>query len=265
MRKPFVVLVVVTAALWGAFYAWSRRTVRVPVDDLTAPSDDAPRPPDAIAGASMGGADLARGPDRPPVAPPARTTGPTVVRTGDVVVTLAPPAGVELTTGLVIDAEPIGFAVHAKRLALEQEDHSWRFVELPVGRWRVRAFVPGFLDASKDAEVREGVETAVSLPLERGAMASWKVSLLSGEVPETVRVALFDGRGVPREATYETAATTIHGLPEALPVLAPTGRILGLKPGTYRLRATSPEGESDEKSFVVAVGETAALEFTLRR
>jgi hypothetical protein len=188
-----------------------------------------------------------------------------VVKTGDLVVTLVPPAGAEAPTSVRVDAEPIGFAVHAKALALEQEDHAWRYAALPVGRWRVRAFVAGFIDVAKDVDVRQDVETAVSLPLERGATASWKVSLLSGEAPETVRIALLDGRGVPREASYETAGSTFHAAPDAVPALPSSGRVVGLKPGSYRLRATSAEGESDEKSFQVAAGETTAIEFTLRK
>lgn len=267
MRKPFVALLAFAVALGAVFYVWSRRTERVTVEDLLAPADDPTRPPDALPGPSMGGGELARAPDRapPPPKPPERAPAAIAVRTGDLLVTLAPPEGVALPEAFRIDAEPIGFSVHVKRLPLEQPDHAWRFDELPVGRWRVRAFVAGFVDVSKDVDVKQDVETPVALSLERGAVATWKVSLLSGAAPETVRVALLDARGVPREATYETSYSTIHAAPGALPPLEATGRVIGLKPGTYRLRATSPEGESDEKSFEVAVGETATVEFTLRR
>jgi len=267
MRKPPAVLLAVVAALGAAYYAWATRAGRVGVDVLTPAPDEPARPPGSIAGSAPGEGELARAPDRPPPrpAPTAREPALTVARTGDVVVTLVPPAGVALPTSLVLDVEPVGFAVHAKRLALEQTDRTWRYVELAEGRWRVRAFVEGFVDASRDVEARAGVETMLSIPLERGAMATWKASLLSGETPPSVRVSLLDGRGVPRAATFETAATTVHAASEASPTLPPSGRILGLRPGTYRLRVTSPEGESDEKPFKVAIGETASLEFILRR
>lgn len=267
MRNRILVLALVALALGAGFYAWSRRGARPSADDLSVAPDDPARPPAPIADAAMGGSDLARGPDRPAPTPkaPERAPASTVVRTGDVTVTFAPPAGVEMPTGFRLDAEPIGFVSHVKRLALEQPDHTWRYAELPVGRWRIRAYVLGFMDVAKDVEVREGEEATVSLELERGAAVAWKVALLSGEAPESVRVVLLDGRGVPRTASYETSASTIHAAPDAVPALPASGRVVGLKPGRYRLRATSPAGESDEKAFEVAVGETATVELTLRR
>jgi hypothetical protein len=184
---------------------------------------------------------------------------------GAVTVTLVPADGAPVPKSLSFDAQPVGVNQAQKPLPVEQEDGTWRYEALTVGRWRIRAFVPGYVDASKDVDVRADGEFAVSIPLEPGGAASWKVALTNLEVPELVRIALLDGRGVPIEGTYQTPATTLHAAPASVPALPAEGKVVGLKVGRYRLRASTVDGDPKEVAFEVRAGETATLEFTLPR
>ena len=263
MRPVGAIALVVVAAL-GVWLATRRGTAPVlPLDDAPIAAPAPAGPPPMIVAAM--GAELASAPVRPAPTRIERAPGLTEIKYGSVTVTLVPPPGATVPKHLSFDAQPVEFAHAAKPLPVEQEDGTWRFNELPSGKWRIRAFVAGFVDAAKVVDVRPDGEASVSIALEVGGAASWKVALTTREVPELVRVALLDGRGQPIEGTYQTIATTLHALPSTVPALPAEGKVVGLKVGHYRLRASTVDGDPKEQPFEVKAGETVALEFTLPR
>jgi len=247
--------------------AWLALRARAPVE--VTPGEEASSRSDATApsplAVSMGDGELAAGASRPRAPVVARQPGATVVVTGSLVVTLVPPEGAARPASVSFDAQPLDFKESRKSLPLEQENGSWRYEALAVGRWRVRAFAPGFVDASQVVTVRADDEVALAIPLEAGGAASWKVTVGTGDAPETIRLALLDGRGIPIEGTYQTPGTTLHALPNEVPALAPEGTVLGLRRGKYRLRASTADGYPSEQTFEVKPGETVAVEFRLVR
>ena len=227
--------------------------------DRTSPGSAAPAPLEV---ATSGG--LASVPARP-VGAPDRAPASSLILYGSAIVTLVPPDGTSMPAGFSLDASPVGFTHHLKYLGLEREDRTWAYAELPVGKWRFRAFVPGCRDVAEVVEVRRDAEAAVRIQLEVGGAASWKVRLTTLEAPELVRVLLLDGRGVAIDGTYQTAATTLHVAPADVPALPSDGRVVGLTPGRYRLRASTLDGPTKEEAFEVKAGEIVPLEFTFSR
>lgn len=234
------------------------------------PIDDAPRaapptsPPPAQLPVAMG-SDLVSAPSKAPPKPGDHASVVTEIRYGAVTLTLVSPNGEAIPKSLSFDAQPLEFNYAQKSLPAAQDDGTWRYDRLPAGRWRVRAFVPGFVDVSKDIDIRPDGEARISLPLEVGGAAAWKVALTTRQVPEFVQVSLLDGRGIPIGGTYQTAATTLHAEPSKAPALPAEGAVVGLKVGRYRLRVSTLDGEPKEQAFEVKAGETVTLEFTLPR
>lgn len=184
---------------------------------------------------------------------------------GSLLVTLAPAAGMGEPKGVRVDVEAMGVPAAAHPLALPQDDGTWLFERLPIGRWRVRAYVTGALTATSEVLVGPGEMAEVTIPLAPGAEAAWKVTVLGTEPPDTVRIALLDGRGVAIPGTYQTAATILHAAPGKVPVLPLEGRVVGLAPGAYRLRASLAEGDVEEKAFEARTGEVTLVELRLVR
>ncbi len=187
------------------------------------------------------------------------------VGNGSLLVALAPAAGMDAPKGVRVDVEALDIPAAIHPLALPQDDGAWLFERVPIGRWRVRAYVTGALDATALVTVAPGALAEVTIPLVPGADAAWKVTVAGDEPPEVVHVALLDGRGVPIEATYQTAYTTLHAAAGKVPVLPLEGRVVGLSPGSYRLRAWLPgsEGDADEKPVTVRAGEHPVVELRL--
>lgn len=260
---PVLALVAAIASLGVWFFV---RRAPPSVTPIEHPSDAGPAPDSPPPPLTVGmGSDLASAPSKPRPTRVERAPGLTEIKYGAVTVTLVPPAGAALPKSLSFDAQPSGFVHAPKPLPAEQDDGSWRYDSLPSGRWRIRAFVPGFVDASKDVDVTPDGEATITLALELGGAATWKVALATSQIPELVRVALLDGRGIPIDGTYQTAATTLHASPSSVPALPAEGSVVGLKVGRYRLRASTVDGDPKEQPFEVKAGETVRLEFTLPR
>ena len=66
-------------------------------------------------------------------------------------------------------------------------------------------------------------------------------------------------------ASFRTAATTVHVPADRVMSLPLEGRIVGLKPGLYRLRGESPAGETDEQDVVAETGKPGEVELRIRR
>jgi len=185
------------------------------------------------------------------------------VGNGSLLVTLVPGASMGEPKGVRVDLEALDIPAAAHPLALPQEDGTWLFQRLPIGTWRVRAHVTGALAATSDVTVAPGEMAEVTLPIAPGAEAAWKVTVVGESPPDTVRIVLLDGRGTPIEATYQTAYTILHAAPRKVPVLPLEGRVVGLAPGSYRLRASIADGDADEKAFEVRTGDSPVVELRL--
>jgi hypothetical protein len=185
---------------------------------------------------------------------------------GDLVVVLVPPEGGAVPLDAKIDLEPLGRKFSAYPLALRQEDGSWRYTAIPAGRYRVWVLSPGWRDASAEATVTNDAEARASIPLAPGASAKFRVVTWVGEAPANFSVSVFDGRRLPVAASFQVSATRVR-VPAGSSIGGATeGTLIGLKPGTYTLRATGEGGEIDEATFEAKVGgEPTEVELKLKR
>ncbi|MBL9085698.1 MAG: hypothetical protein JNM10_01015 [Planctomycetia bacterium] len=267
MRAPLAATALVAALAFGAWLLLRPSpgtvvAVREPAPATPAPARPADVPPSATPNLAATG-----------VTPAPRATGPRVVggvikERGTVRVVLTLPAGVEPTVPLRIDVTSKGPALADYPLAVRQEDGTWLYESLPVGAYRLRVVADGLQATEADAVVRADAETPVPVTLVAGGAIAYRAVFLTGEVPEAVKLSLVDGRGVPVVSTIQVPAGMVHlgadvrALNLDLPAEA---RIVGLKPGAYRLRATAPSGEFDEQAVDVKLGEPVAVELKIRR
>jgi hypothetical protein len=150
----------------------------------------------------------------------------------------------------------------------DPETGVWTFRDLPIGRLRVTVVGAQVVETTKPAEVRTGVTDRVEVFADRGASVLYAATLYSGERPASFRLevlaaerrtpvrAWFEGRGPDH---YTTAQPSTGGSVRAV------GRVFGLAPGRYVLRATSLEGEIDEVEVTLAAGESREVEIQLRK
>lgn len=202
-----------------------------------------------------------------------RSTAPRVV--GGVIkdfgaarIVLTLPAGVEATVPLRVDVTPKGPALPDYPLPVRQEDGTWVYDALPVGGYRFRVVAEGLQAAEVEATVRSEAETTVPVTLVAGGAIAYRAVFFTGEAPDAVKLSLVDGRGVPVVTTIQLPAGMVHVGAEARALnldLPPQARIVGLKPGAYRLRATAASGEFDEQTVDVKLGDPIAVELKIRR
>lgn len=170
-----------------------------------------------------------------------------------------------------VDVDSLGAGLPAYPLALQQEDGTWLYESLPVGKYRVKAVVRGYEVASTVVEVKKAQDVTAELALARGGELQWKATLLSGEAPAWVRLELLDGRGQAVAPTVLTTLGYTHLRADQRPDLPATGRIVGLRAGAYRLRAAAAPptpneaSEADEKVVEVKAGEVALVELSFRK
>src|SRR5687768_7568090 len=124
---------------------------------------------------------------RPDAGKPRATGTTAIVGRGSVRVALTTPAGEDLGTAVRLDVDSLGATLEHYPLAARQDDGSWLYASLPVGKYRVRAIVPGFQSATVEAKVAADEETSVALPLAVGGEIDFKTLLYSGEPPESIR------------------------------------------------------------------------------
>jgi hypothetical protein len=126
----------------------------------------------------------------------------------------------------------------------------------------------GLQAAEVEATVRSEAETTVPVTLVAGGAIAYRAVFFTGEAPDAVKLSLVDGRGVPVVTTIQLPAGMVHVGAEARALnldLPPQARIVGLKPGAYRLRATAASGEFDEQTVDVKLGDPIAVELKIRR
>jgi hypothetical protein len=185
---------------------------------------------------------------------------------GDLLVVLVPPEGAAVPVDVKVDLEPLGPKFSAYPLALRQEDGSWRYTAIPAGRYRVWVLSPGWRDATTEVTVGPDATATAAVAMVAGASAKFRVSNWAGEAPPKFSLSVFDGRKLPVAASFQTTATRVR-VPagKALGGVA-EGFLIGLKPGTYTLRATSEEGDVDETTFEARLGgDPPDLELKLKR
>lgn len=263
-RGPAALLLTVCAA--AVVWLVARRD-----DSAPAPGDEPPRaepqarpPPQPAATTSGGLATTKPRPPRPEKPPRVSSTGE-ILDFGSIRVKLVPPEGTTVPDSLRLDVRAVSAALSAYPLPLREEDGTWLYESLPVGRYQVRGFVPGFQDGTVEAAVRRDQEVLATLELAAGSEAGFTAVLSTGGAPESVRVALLDGRGRPLAVSVQTDATTVHLEAAEKRSLPAKGKLVGLKPGRYKLRLTSPADESNEQEFEAKPGETPQIEIQLRR
>lgn len=267
MRSPVPALVVV-AILGGAAYLALRPPAgTVPTVRDPGPTTPTAPPPAAVPVAPTPGLAAGGAPPVKAVAGP-RVVGGVIRDHGAARLTLTLPDGVDANVAVRLDITPKGPAFAEYPLPVREEDGTWRYAQLPVGAYRVRVVADGLQAADVDVKVRADEETTVPVTLVRGGAIAYKAVLYSGEAPEAVKLALVDGRGVPVDSSIQLPAGMVHvgqdtrALNLDLPAEA---RIVGLKPGAYRLRATAPSGEFDEQTVDVTLGEPVAVELKIRK
>src|SRR5262249_44084347 len=119
--------------------------------------------------------------------------------------------------------------------------------------------------ASGDVAVDKDAENRLELGLRPGATIHYKALLLSGEPPESLQIAVLDGRGVPVEFAVQHGAGIARLEPGSTLALPSDPRIVGLAPDTYRLKATAPSGETDEQRVELRPGATGDVAFSIRK
>jgi nucleoid-associated protein YgaU len=261
--RSLPLLLLVTAA---ALTAWWLLSPSEPTPDVggggEAPEAQAPVAPRAATAPSEG-----PGLSRAPAAPP-RKVRPTPGRPrgiGALRVRLTAGERTPEASRVRLRLEALVGTPESPRLPLAQEDGTWLYESLPAGRYRVDAMVAGFVTASLETSVEGDDETILEVPLRPGSEIAWKAVFPTPDAPDTIQVLLFDGRGERIGATFQTSVTTLH-VPGTRTVAMPLeGRIVGVKPGRYRVRGVSPAGESDEHEVDVRLGEPASVELRIRR
>ena len=262
MRTAIAVLllVLVAALLWWGL----ARDAGGPVVGGGEQDSGSESPPDPLAPPSARPGGLAGAAPRS-TAPKTRTgTGETVVSYGSLRVRFAPASG-QTVGGSRLDLEPFGVALSSYPLAVAQDDGAWLYERLPTGKYRVRATVPGAQDAVGEATIEKDAEAALTIPLVVGVDVPYRVVLYSGDVPELVTVELLDGRGVRIAGSFQTGAGVAHVSASSARKLPGEGGVHGLRPGRYRLRATSEAGETDEQPFEATLGSPSTVELKLRK
>jgi len=262
MRRIVFVAVILAVAI-GAWLSFSDRGA--PPDVAPVEGDSGPVGP-GVRAPVEGPAPLKGAP--PPTTRVQPRRGPTSVevKVGSLVVRVVPEGEAAVPPTIRVDVESLGRALSAHPLA--EHDEKWvvhRYASLPVGSYRVRVMAEGFQDATADVTVSEDAEATTDVPLRAGATAAYAVALPDGSAPETVTIALLDGRGKPLPYTAQTLATTLHTTPDRPVGLPAKGRLIGLRPGKYTLRATSPAGQIVDREFEAKVGEEATLEVSVAK
>jgi hypothetical protein len=263
MRRLPLLLVVTAAAALAAWWLMSPSRPTPDVGEVgEAPEPQAPVAPRG-ATAPSDGPGLSRAPAAPPRKPRPATSRPRGI--GTLRVRLAAGERTPEASRVRLHIEALVGTPESPRLPLAQEDGTWLYEGLPAGRYRVDAMVAGFVTASAETSVDGDDETILEVPLRPGSEIAWKAVFPTPDAPDTIQLLLFDGRGERIGATFQTSVTTLH-VPGTRAVALPLeGRIVGVKPGRYRVRGVSPAGESDEQEVDVRLGEPASVELRIRR
>ena len=258
------VVATVLVVLLGAALVWLLTRERPeglhvgPADDVRVVPGPAPAP---VAGSAGGGA-LGSGPR---AAPRRDTTAGAITEHGSLRIELDVTDGRPAPAYPRLYIEAVGPALVHTPLPAPSDGGTWLFDSLPVGAYRLRASAEGYQALVLPVTVERDREARLRVPLVPGAEIAYESVLYSGEVLEHVRLELLDGRGVAQSYVLEIASGPMNVEAGKAVRVPGTSRVVGLKPGTWRLRATADSGETDEETVTVAAGEPAKVRFEIRR
>ncbi|MDJ0976727.1 MAG: hypothetical protein QNJ98_19890 [Planctomycetota bacterium] len=150
----------------------------------------------------------------------------------------------------------------------DRETMVWRFEKVPIGPIRVVITGDHLVEAREIVRVRERSTTFKKIGVERGALVSYTAALANGEVPEKVRLELINHQGRATSAWWqvrEPKLLTSARRAKAI-TLSAKGVVYGIRPGVYRLKASTLEEPvyTDWQEIVVGAGDTTEVELRLR-
>jgi len=263
--RTLVALLALALAAGLLWWGLSRGDASPVADDGTQALAPSEAPPGTAAPPAPRPGGLEGAAPRPPRPVAPVDPGATVVSYGSLRIRLVPAEGLTVGAALRLDLEPLGAALSPYPLAVLQEDGTWAYERLPVGKYRVRVFAPGAQDAVGEATIKKDAEVAVTIPLAVGVEVPYRVAMYAGDAPDFVTVELLDGRGVRIGGSFHTGAGVAYVSASSTRRLPRDGRVVGLRPGPYRLRATSEAGETDEQAFDAKLGASPTVELKLRK
>jgi hypothetical protein len=260
-----VVAALAAAVLAVGLFFWLRPSTSGPVPDVEPEESVGTGTAPPSAGRTQAGLDRvsSTAPKRMPRNLP-REPATATYDTGSAAIRLVPESGVTAAPTVRITIEALGPENPAQPVFAARADGLFAASRIPAGKHRIRVFSEGALEAVAEIEVQKDAETVVDVPLAPGATAAYEVTMLSGD-PQDVTLELLDARGNAIPAVYQTPVTTVRIAPEKPRVVPPTGKVLGLRPGKYVLKAKSAAGETAEQAFTATTGETTPVELRLRR
>lgn len=158
-------------------------------------------------------------------------------------------------------AEPLGKLGPRAR----ETTQVWRFEKVPIGTVRVIVKGDRLIESRHLVRVREGTTTYRKLPVELGAMVTYRVELPGGDLPKEVTLELVNPQGRQAEVWWEVRSPRLMISPRrAKSVTLPgEGLISGIPPGAYYLRARTKDEPvyAGRTEVLVAAGD--ALDVTL--
>ncbi len=207
---------------------------------------------------------------RPRVRPPSRPVGPEgpITKTGDILVRPVAAEGVTVPDqGLGFELEALGPRPSAQPLPRKQDDGTYLYAGVPIGKYRVRVYADSILDAVLPVEVTADEEQVVDLTIVAGASVAFTARIGENDV-ESVTLRLLDGRGQPVAARMQARTPTVLTTPRVVSEVtlpAGAGVVSGLKSGRYTLKGETPGGGLDEQTFDVKAGEALSVDLRFRR
>jgi len=106
----------------------------------------------------------------------------------------------------------------------------------------------------------------LKVAVEPAGAIRYRVTLADGSVPADVTLALLDEKERPVTARFQTRSDAALGTPRTATSakVGPEGVVMGVKPGRYILRATSPTENVADTSVEVVAGRTTEVQVTIR-
>ncbi len=171
--------------------------------------------------------------------------------------------------GLTVHVEPLGRSHRIGRpLGLrDMETHLWTYRKIPIGDVKIRVFGDFVIPMEDSTKVREGIRTHKKVFVELAGSIKYDVKLYDGTYPERVTLTLLNMQGKPVAATYQVRTREHMTSPKVTASITqkPFGYIFGVRPGTYQLRVTSPEDETETVTVDVERQEQTVVELEVRR
>jgi hypothetical protein len=156
--------------------------------------------------------------------------------------------------------------VRAPVVTADPETKTWRADEVPAGSVEVRVSGDHVLEKAVTVQQTSEGGEPVKVQVERAGAIQYSVTLADGTVPAEITLSLLDEKERPVQARFQSRSATVLSTPRTATTVkvGPEGVVMGVRPGRYVLRATSPtENTADTKVDVVA-GETTLQAVIIR-